>query len=489
MRNRKPTYQVRASAVNSVSHKLGSLIAVVASADFALPKSQELAAFGCKHCGTTVAALKDSEPFCITCGSDQVDLDDEADLAPEELNETQELSGIICAGCNTHNILTDVVAAKLAGKMHCITCGDALEFDQPAVGADDGDDLPEVNPVGQDDADALDDVQIVDEAAGADDVDTGPEGEVSLDGDDATTAGHGDGADEDLHPPVDADTPGTMTAPYEAPEGAETVDVSMADVVPEDVSDEFDVSADDEAMVATVNHVPVARLMREQAGDYADMWGKHSFLRAIVAAVETEGREAALAHFGFEPIIAKFPLKKLVDSQVATALAAEKTRVQASIDNTREDYKHGLAIAAAGLQKGFFKGYDHPLKAALFEELQAAGVRAPAKMIDRVFRAQGSAFMGTLLALAEEVMAKPLEVRNELASSVDSANYIAAASDEDGDDVADDADTDSEDEDSDDVVESATRMQTHAGVRITRKQPAEVASIREMTRGRRLFGA
>lgn len=467
MRNRKPTFQVRASAVNSVSHKNGVLFAVLASADFGLPKDVVTSAFGCEHCGTTFAGLKDSEPFCITCGSDQVAATSEAALEPEVLSETQELSGIICAGCDTHNILSDVVAAKLGGKMHCVMCGDALEFDQPTVG-DGDDDMPEVNPM----SNAADD---------ADDLDLGPDGEINLNGDnDGTTeASHPSGDADDLHPPVDATDVENQTAPFVAPEAtAETVDVPMTDAVPEGADDMFDVGIDDEAMVATVNHVPVATLMRAEASQFADVWGKQAFVRSIKAAVSNEGRNAALAHFGFKPIIASFPLKKLVDERVESGLAAEKLKVVASTADLRADYHQSLAIAAAGLQKNFFKGHQHALKAGLCDELIAAGVRNPVKLIDRVFATHGGQFMNDMLELAAEMLAKPAEVRNELARSVEAANYIVAAA-ADGDDESPD--------DDEDEVEASTRMQAQAGLRI-KPQHTETSSIRDLTGGRRLFG-
>jgi hypothetical protein len=474
MRNRKPAFQVRASAVNSVSHKIGSLISVIASVDLVMPKKQELAAFGCDHCGTVFAGINSIAPFCVTCGSDQTNLVPDAEFEPEELNESQELSGIMCAGCDSHNIMSDAVAAKLAGKMHCVTCGESLEFDQPTDG-DTEDDLPESNPVG----DAANDVEIVSSGAdnGDDDMDFGPEGEVELDGADAAQATQAAGA-EDLHPPVSAEDPNTMTIPAIDP-GAETVDVSMSDAMPEDVGDDFDVTTDGETMVATVNSIPVALLKREQAaaGQYADMFGKQSFLRAVKAAVENGGRKAALASFGFEPIIAKFPLKSLVDAEVAKAMTAERNKVVASVQNLRADYDQSLHIAAAGLQKGFFAGRDNALKMGFFDHLQTAGVRNPAKLIDTVFKAHGNAFIATMLSLAEEVMAKPVEIRNELASAVDAMNYMAVEAAVEDDDES--------------VTASADRMQSQSGVRINQPtQAAETSTIRAIAGSRtRLFGS
>lgn len=472
MRNRKPTFQVRASAVNSVSHKSGATFAVIASNDLGLPKDVELAAFGCEHCGTVLSAIKDSEPFCVTCGSDQVALATDQ-LAPEVLSETQELSSVICS-CNSHNIISDVVAAKLGGKMHCITCGDALEFDQPD--GDDGDDLPEVG-------------QFTAEASG-DDVDLGPEGEITLDGDDAGAimegANHASNPDpDDLHPPIDA-AQNTTSVPFVAPEiapDAEFLDMPMTDALPEMVGEDFEVSCDESTMVASVNGTPVATLKREQAANLEALWGKQSLVRSVKAAVAQEGRSAALAHFGFIPIVASFPLKKLVDERVAAAMEIAQATVTSAIENLREDYRQCLAIAAAGLQKDFFKGHDHPLKAALFENLAAAGVRSPAAMVDKVFAGHGAAYIENLLVLAEAQLAKPLEVRNELALTVESANYMNVAEVDEGttetaamDDTAEPSET------------SVSRMQSHAGLRI-KNQTQESASIRDITKGKRLFGS
>ncbi len=417
MRNR-PKYLVRASAVNSVSSRMGSLLSVLATAGFELPVNQTLAAFGCTHCGTSFSAIADSQPFCVTCGSDEVSLDQDTELPPEALTDDQELSGVICVHCNHNNIFSDVVAAKLGGKLHCITCGEAMEFTPPAV----GDELPEV--------DAL-----------AETSETDPDGSMDLPTlEEGMKAG--DAPAEDLAPPVDAHGEDTLAAGADEADDADAIDLSLAEVMPEGEPEDFDLAVstdDDEAacvMVASVKGVPVATLAYADAGQFQEQFGRMSLVRAVKSAVAQVGRDKALANFGFKPIMVKFPVKAQVDKLVTAALQDRSKAVQVAAAELGNDYKQALAIAAAGLHKSFFKGRDNPLKAHLYDELVAAGVRSPAKVVDRVFMNHGAAFLSTLLELAEEVRAKPLDVRNELATTVDSANYLLAeVEDEDGPEV------------------------------------------------------
>lgn len=494
MRRNKKAHQVRASAVNALSARLGTSVTVLATAALALPENLELASFGCKHCGTQFNAQASISPFCVTCGSD--DVAPEVDDTPkEELNEDDELAGILCAGCGTHNIMSDAVAAKLGGNMFCVTCGDGLTYTPPET-----DELPEVNPVaGTDDGD--------------DDEDDGPAGELPLvNGDEPTaTAGEGDephaepdgdegetptvpadgdgdegeaataikpapSDEEEIRPPQDADVTGTDSRPAEV---EDEIDVPMTDLAKPD--DEFDVLLDDDdKVVAMFGGVPAAVLTRESAtaAGHGDVWGKVALTRAITASVERDG-VSALAQFGFAPIVAKFPMAKIVEARVSAVLADKAKELESAVAALQSDWKQSLVIAAAGHNKGFFADKTNELKAALYNEMSAMGVKSPAKVIDRVFKAHGAPYLASLLEIAGDLLQKNVEVRNQISDAVEASTYLEAEEGEDGEDG----------EGVQEGEEVSARFATHQGARVTAKATPVSASYQPGSlRGRKLFG-
>jgi hypothetical protein len=92
----------------------------------------------------------------------------------------------------------------------------------------------------------------------------------------------------------------------------------------------------------------------------------------------------------------------------------------------------------------------------LITELSALGVRSPSKLVDKVFAAHGAKFNSSVMALASEVISKPVEVRNQLAETLDSTNYV--------DTPVEDAE---EDEDFEDEQTSVTARLNGSGHRIT----------------------
>lgn len=467
----KADQTVVAQALAGLGKSQGSLISVLATPGFKLPKNPTLAAFSCKGCDTRFAAHRGSQPFCVTCGCVDVEPMETSADAPETLTEDQELSAVLCPSCHTTNIVSNEVLSKLGGAMHCITCGGDLVFDDAEApdGADRGESV---------------DPEVEDLNAGGDDFTS--DTELPNDGDTEQAAdtnqintGNGSGQ-EDLDPPVGVENENQSTLPLLDPNDP-TVDVQMDEINPDDVNpDDVDVIQTSSTAYAMLHGVPVATLSIESAGANAEIFGKPSFIRAVKAAVERNGVKAGLKEMGFSVIIAKFPLKKLVDAQVESRMAEEKAKVEAAVKEVNDDMHQSLLIAMAGLQKNFFRGHTHPLKAALFDELVAAGVKHADKVVDRVFKAHGNSYLTTLLAVAMDLRGKPVEARNALAEAVDTANYLDAETQED--------DEASEEESQDSIPgeeASVARLHTHSGLRIT--QPAETASVTDQSLSRNVL--
>jgi hypothetical protein len=135
---------------------------------------------------------------------------------------------------------------------------------------------------------------------------------------------------------------------------------------------------------------------------------------------------------GFKPFNVSVKIKdsisKLVASQVKEAVLASETTSDEKVKEYDDRLLAALSTAAIGINRGFFKNLSNPVKAALWNSLSAAGVRNPEVLIDNVFSAQADSYHKVLFDKAREIVAKPVEIQNELTAAVVDSNYIGTSS-------------------------------------------------------------
>jgi hypothetical protein len=450
-------HAVVAAAVNA-SVASGVLASVVASAELSVDKTLELSSFHCSDCSTRFGAIAGTKPFCITCGSEDVeDLEQDSD-APDVLDDDEQLTAITCAVCGTHNIMRDSVVAALDGYAHCVQCGADLPYVLPDDAADeDTAELPTVDPLGTDDV-----------AAGVDDQNNGVD--TSVPDPDAVD---NNSAQDAPKPQPDVDANNTVTSGDEITED-DVVEVNLDSTFEEQPNDEFDVvETTTDSCLALVNGVPVATASRSKVGA---SYGSPGWIRAVKHTVRDKGRKAAFATFKFEPLVIPVALKPIAQARIDKMLATKTAAVEASVKDMREDYTQCLAIALAGINKGFWRQTANALKSGLFEELSAAGVNKPEQLIDRVFARDGRSFLQTVTSKADELRTLSLAVRNELAQQVEASNYMAVATE------------DTDDEDDADSMDVTARLR---GQGMRTKSVASVltsaAPLKSTLAGRKLF--
>jgi hypothetical protein len=127
MRNEK--HRMVAAAVKAATR--GGSVLVLSSADsqvLASPDptkallSQELAGFECKSCVTRMTASSDIQPFCISCGSDEVEKKGPVKVKAAAADSV----GVECASCSNVMVLSEKIVTAAKGHVHCSTCGTAL---------------------------------------------------------------------------------------------------------------------------------------------------------------------------------------------------------------------------------------------------------------------------------------------------------------------------------------------------------------------------
>ena len=225
-----------------------------------------------------------------------------------------------------------------------------------------------------------------------------------------------------------------------------------------------------DSLIALVRNVPVATLTKEKAGENAGLLHSESFAEAIRHTASQLGKEKALAHYGFDLISVRLPVSSFVKKQVARKVKAAVTKVDSKTKGYSKKLNHALQIASAGMNKSFFKGSSNVLKESLYRELEAAGLRNPAKVIDKVFAARADEYHQALFEKAYELMNMTPEVRNQLAAAIGDSNYQGV---------------ENSDEESEDDRDLNNTLET-SGVRPTKKQ--ETASTTGVVSSIRKFG-
>lgn len=188
-------------------------------------------------------------------------------------------------------------------------------------------------------------------------------------------------------------------------------------------------------ILALVNGIHVANLPKDKAGENAEVFHSEAFAQAILHAAEGHGIKQSLAHFNFQPITVQFPQSKAVKAMVSKRVAEAAKKFGEQSKTLEQDFLQCMSIAATGLNRGFFRDKENALKAAFYDTLTTAGLKAAERIIDPVFAKNGDVYHKTLIELATELMKKPVDVRNALAEAIGETKYqeVTAEGDQDQD--------------------------------------------------------
>lgn len=485
----KKAHLIKASVLNEHSAETNeALIFVYAGLTREVDNNMEMAAFHCVKCATEFAAIKGTSPYCVTCGSESVEEDDAQNLDVETYEDAdEELASITCHSCNTHNIVKLETASVLGSSMHCVTCGENIDFQSPDELEDEDLEIDELEEAAADsDADDLDADEIesdedeMEEAAAESD-----EEELEEDDYDAAmekleketarlkrkaeilAADEEESDDENLKDDfADAEESDDVEEAatdsdeeekeYESDLDAEELEEDAAadsdeeELEEEEVEDveeealaslvgdgEFSLDRVNDVIVASINSLPVATLSKENAGENKAIFHSAEFSSAIKHTVKKYGVQKGLENFNFALAKVKIPVSNIVKNRVTASVEKETARVEKQLAAMTQDFEQCFGIAMAALNKGFFKNKTNPLKQGFVAQLTTAGLRNPAKLVDGVFKTSANDMTIAAFELAKELMTKSLQYRNEIAEAVGEANYQENESDTDENNVDD----------------------------------------------------
>lgn len=433
--------------------------------------SASLTHFSCKKCSTSMTASADSEPFCISCGSMNVEATVSDGSIKTSVTAESNLVSIDCTSCDHSTLMEPKVARIIASaggnKIHCSACGAAMHVQASEIElgddlAEDLDDLVSEAAAAEEakaksqtakadgkpakaskkvKSDALfdpefdegSDLDLSDDAVvGDDDFDTLVSGDPGLTGDDLVDPSLATEPMDDLEfisdPVDDLDDP-LVAEPVGLDPFVDAADDLPVPMVPEpelgdplmdaleldDTPEVVDFVMQSSRLVAMKGHYSIASLTRETAGEQGPIIHSKAFAAGVLEIAKKEGLRSALRASGFKPVLVPTLTKAAVSREVQVVQAKAK---QATRQNF-ETLLSSMALAAAGLSRGTWKGYTNPLRAAFEQTLQGCGARNPRRLAASIFAENGVAYAKTLVELGTILQKKSVEARKEIAEALE----------------------------------------------------------------------
>ena len=165
----------------------------------------------------------------------------------------------------------------------------------------------------------------------------------------------------------------------------------------------------------------IASLGKKQAikAGHGEHYMSDQFQDVVGVEMAKHGLRAGLKSMGFSLATVNVGrtevLNKRVEAKVKSVTAAVRRTSQAATSALDQC----LAIAAVGINRQYFKDTKNELRAALEDELAAAGVRGASKLVRSVFASHGVTYAKAIVTLATKLQAMPESARNTFAEALD----------------------------------------------------------------------
>lgn len=434
-----------------------------------------MTAYVCASCDTHITASTHGSPFCINCGSHSLVASTEE---PATINASTILAGVACHNCGTTHVITAHVITACNNSIHCSSCGEHLQIhastdefggETPEAEITAQEEMPEAEITATEDSmdqmlpaaeEELPATEAPPVEAATDEqplelVDTQVEAEMSEEEIplDATLSEEDDVSAEPLPEPISAEADemvsdgGVAEELVAAPDTGMELEAGKKGLAPITKHDDLEGVKDDRGsiladalgvddtakdltfslvsnrLVASKGHVSVFSLRAADAGANADILATPTFSKAALHHVSAKGLRAGLADLGFKPVRVPVVTKQEITASIASVrkdFQDKEKQVKASMEDC-------FAIAAVGLSRGAFKGYENPLRAAFETELSMQGVRNPKKIAASLFDKYGVQFSKNLVELSAKLSKMTAEARKDTADMLDMTREVVTA--------------------------------------------------------------
>lgn len=174
-------------------------------------------------------------------------------------------------------------------------------------------------------------------------------------------------------------------------------------------------------LVVIKAHRIIATMTKKQAlaSGRDDVYMSDQFQQVADATIAKAGLRKGLKTMGFALTKVNVSKAAVVNTRVALAVTKTTAAVRKVTASKEQAFQQSLTIAAVGINRRYFNEQPNELKAHLETELQRAGVRGGAKIVQHAFASFGPAYAKTIVELANKISAMPEEVRNGYVAALD----------------------------------------------------------------------
>lgn len=172
----------------------------------------------------------------------------------------------------------------------------------------------------------------------------------------------------------------------------------------------------------------------------ADEYTSDEFQEASLAECRRYGLRAGLESMGFALAEVNIGRSDVINARVEAKVLTATEDVRRTFADKDTSFGHCLAIAAVGVNQGHFKDVPNELRAALTNQLTAAGLRNADRVIGQVFAQYGTGYAKSIIAMAQKLSELEEPGRNSIAAALDlvspEGKFEDPMSDEDDNEVS-----------------------------------------------------
>ena len=190
-------------------------------------------------------------------------------------------------------------------------------------------------------------------------------------------------------------------------------------------------------LVVMKGHVAIASMSAKSKSPNSKLLHSNALPEATLASINQEGLRAGLRSVGFS--LVKVPVSTVAKAAVERRVQEVQAKAAVSDTQKQKAFADSFALAAAGLNRGQWKGVTNPLRASMETELARAGVEQPRRVVASIFNAAGLEYAETLLATTNRLTKMSAGARKELSEVLNMTSAVSPA--EEHDDMADDLDS------------------------------------------------
>lgn len=178
--------------------------------------------------------------------------------------------------------------------------------------------------------------------------------------------------------------------------------------------------AGDSTWLAFYEGIPFAKATASTSK--VENFASEVFGRTFSAIASDKGVATAMAELGFQEIKPEIKVEQFVQTEVNSQVEARVAQIaEASARDASEfndRFLAAIATASQGINRGFYKGMQNPIRVALASALEEAGIRGGEQLVAQAFAKHGDSYHKSLVAKASEIMQYDLTVQNQIANAV-----------------------------------------------------------------------